>query len=258
MARSNQSNHQNKTINTQKDSALRSQQVQELEDYINITYGILDNILQILDTENVPVMQIIPYLAILSKKLKVILPTLSKKPDDFMRKTKNYFKKTPNDIEKLHRDFLEEGKEERPVGHLGVFYQNLGITACTLENYSNFESNFSFNNGSILEIHDYFRTRGNVSFNDLFQLINTLASQDFVELNKFRLKESLGKMKEMDAHLVKTNKTNRNESNLSKFFSSPFPPVMPKPMPMGNILLPLAARENASVTLREKRVFTGK
>ena len=94
MARSNQSNYQNKTINTQIDSALRSQQVQELEDYINITYGILDNILQILDTENVPVMQIIPCLAILSKKLKMILSTLSKKPDDFMRETKNYFKKT--------------------------------------------------------------------------------------------------------------------------------------------------------------------
>ena len=93
MARSNQSNYQNKTINTQIVSALRSQQVQELEDYINITYDILDNILQILDTENVPVMQIIPCLAILSKKVKVILPILSKKTDDFMRKTKNYLKK---------------------------------------------------------------------------------------------------------------------------------------------------------------------
>ena len=94
MARSNQSNYQNKTINTQIVAALRSQQVQELEDYINITYDILDNILQILDTENVPVMQIIPCLAILSKKLKMILSTLSKKPDDFMRETKNYLKKT--------------------------------------------------------------------------------------------------------------------------------------------------------------------
>ena len=40
----------------------------ELEDSINITYGILDNISQILDTENVSVTQIIPCLAILSKK----------------------------------------------------------------------------------------------------------------------------------------------------------------------------------------------
>ena len=85
-------------------------------------------------------------------------------------------------------------------------------------------------------MHDYFRTRGNVSFNDLSQLVNTLSSQDFAGLDKFRLKESLGKMKEMHAHLVKTNKTNRNESNLSKFFSSPFPPAMPKPMPIRNIL----------------------
>ena len=61
--------YQNKTINTLTVSALRSQQVQvELEDSINITYGILDNISQILDTENVSVTQIIPCLAILSKK----------------------------------------------------------------------------------------------------------------------------------------------------------------------------------------------
>ena len=74
--------HQNKTINTLIVSALRSQQVQvELEDSINITYGILDNIFQIFDTENVSIMQIIPCLAILmkkKKKMKVILSTLSK------------------------------------------------------------------------------------------------------------------------------------------------------------------------------------
>ena len=81
-----------------------------------------------------------------------------KKPHNFIRKTKNYLKKTPNELETLHPDFLEEGKEERPAGHVGVFCQNLGITAYTLENYCNFKSNFSFNNGSILEIHEFFRT----------------------------------------------------------------------------------------------------
>ena len=91
MACSNQNNYQSKTINTQIVSALGSQQVEELEDSINITYGILENIFQI--WENVPVMQIIPCLAILSKKVNVILPTLSKKPNNFMRKTKNYLKK---------------------------------------------------------------------------------------------------------------------------------------------------------------------
>ena len=60
----------------------------------------------------------------------------------------------------LHPDFLEEGKEERPVGHVGVFCQNLGITVYTLEIYSNFKSNFTFNNRSILEIHDFFRIWG--------------------------------------------------------------------------------------------------
>ena len=61
---------QNKTINTLIDSALRVQEVQvELEDSINITYGVLDTIFKMLDTEKVPVTQIIPCLAILSKKM---------------------------------------------------------------------------------------------------------------------------------------------------------------------------------------------
>ena len=62
--------NQNKTINTPIVSALTSQQVQVelLEDSINITYRILDKVFQILDTENVPVIQTIPCLTILSKK----------------------------------------------------------------------------------------------------------------------------------------------------------------------------------------------
>ena len=49
-----------------------------------------------------------------------------------------------------------------------------------MENYSNFNSKFSFNNGSIFEIHGYFRTSGNDTSNDLSQLINTLSNQDFL------------------------------------------------------------------------------
>ena len=73
--------YQNKTINTLIVSALRSQQVQvELEDSINITYGILDNIFQILGTENVPVTQIIPCLAILlKKKIESVISNIVKK-----------------------------------------------------------------------------------------------------------------------------------------------------------------------------------
>ena len=89
--------YQNKTINTLIVSALRSQQVQvELEDSINITYGILDNIFQILDTENVPVTQITPCLAILlkkKKKMEVLSPTLSKSQKLSVpgRKVKKFF-----------------------------------------------------------------------------------------------------------------------------------------------------------------------
>ena len=78
--------NQNKHIYKYPVSVLRSQQVQvELQNSINITYGILD-IYQILETENVPVKEIIPCLAILAKKVKMALPTLSKKPHNFMRK----------------------------------------------------------------------------------------------------------------------------------------------------------------------------
>ena len=37
------------------------------------------------------------------------------KPHNFMRKTKKYQKKPPNDLEKLHPDFSEEEKEERQL-----------------------------------------------------------------------------------------------------------------------------------------------
>ena len=68
---------------------------------------------------------------------------------------------------------------------MSVFCQNLDITAYTLENYSSFSSKFSFNNGSIFEIHDYFRTRGNACFNNLSQQTNTLSNQDFAGLDNF-------------------------------------------------------------------------
>ena len=126
---------------------------------------------------------------------------------------------------------------------MGVFCQNLGITAYTLENYSNFKSNISFNNGSILEIHDYLRTGGNASLNNLSQIINTLSNQDFAGLDKFRLGESQGKI---SVQLLKINKNNRNESSMSDFLSSPFSPAMP----MGNTSL--AAGENTSLTLDKR------
>ena len=73
------------------------------------------------------------------------------------------------------------------AGHVGFFCQNLGITAYTLENYSNFKNKFLFNNGSILEINDYFndRSRVNVSFTELSEIITTLSNQDFAGLDIF-------------------------------------------------------------------------
>ena len=87
--------NQNKHINTLVVSVLRSQQVQaELQNSINFTYVILDNIFQILDAENVPAKQIIPCLAILSQKSENDIANFVKKTHNFIRKTKSYLKKT--------------------------------------------------------------------------------------------------------------------------------------------------------------------
>ena len=112
-----------------------------------------------------------------------------------MKKTKNYLKKNPNDIEKLHPDFSEERKGEISAGHVGVSFQNLGFTAYTLENYSYVKNKFVFKSGSILEINDYYSNRSR-SFTELCKIVNTLSNQDFAGLDKFRLRTSLEKIKE--------------------------------------------------------------
>ena len=95
----------------------------ELEGSINIVYGILHHIFQILDTEDVPIKQIIPCLAILLQKSENDIANIIKKNRcNFVRKTKNYLKKPPNDLEKLHPDFSEEGKEERQLD-MGFFLE---------------------------------------------------------------------------------------------------------------------------------------
>ena len=167
--------------NTKIVSALRTRNhhVELKEDPINITYGLLDQIYKVLDEKDISAKQIIPCLATLSKNSENVIV---KKPHNFVKKTKNCLKKKPNDLEKLHPDFSEKGTEEMSAGHVGVFCQNLGITAYTLENYYNFKNKFLFSNGSILEINDYYdsnKSRGNVSFTELSEIINTLSSQDF-------------------------------------------------------------------------------
>ena len=57
-----------------------------------------------------------------------------------------------------------------------VVCQNL---VYTLKNYSNFKNNVLLNNGSILEINNCFRTRGNVSFTELSEIKNILSDPRF-------------------------------------------------------------------------------
>ena len=83
--------------------------------------------------------------------------------------------------------FQREGKKKDLLG-MWVFFAKIQVSqhSYTLQNYSNFKSNFSFNSNRSREIHD-FRTRGNASYNDLSQLINTLSNKDFTCLDKFKL-----------------------------------------------------------------------
>ena len=94
----------------------------------------MDQIFKILDEEDISEKPVIPCLANLSKKSETDIPNI-------VSKFKNHLKITPNDLEKLHPVFSEEGKEEVPTG-VWVFCQNLGITVYVLENYSNFKRNF--------------------------------------------------------------------------------------------------------------------
>ena len=127
--------NQNKKIT----SALRTRihQVELEVDPINIAYGILNQTFKVIDEEDVSAKQLILWLATLSKKSE----KHCQKPHNFVKKTRNCLKKPPNDLEKLQPDFSEEGNEKMFAGWVGVFYQNIGITAYTLENYSKFKNN---------------------------------------------------------------------------------------------------------------------
>ena len=141
-----------------------------------------------------------------------------------------------------------------PTGHMGVFCKNLVITAYTLENYFNFKNKFLFNNGSILEINDYCnnRSRGNVSFTELSEIIITLSRFCWVGLDKIRLRGCLGKIKEMRVKMNIINKSNRNENCMSDFFSSPFSPVMAK------LATASSAGVSASLTLNKRESLESK
>ena len=79
-------------------------------------------------------------------------------------------------------------KEERPAGHVNVFCQNL---VYTLEFFFNFKNNVLLTNGSILEINDYYRTRGNVNFTELSEIKITLSNQNFAGLDNFNKLDNL-------------------------------------------------------------------
>ena len=92
------------------------------------------------------------------------------------------------------------------------------------------------------------KSRGNVTFTELSEIINALSSQDFAGMDKFRLRERLRNIKEMRVKINKTKKCKRNDSYMSDFLTSPFSLVMGD-LSAGSS----SAGESASLTLDKKR-----
>ena len=78
---------------------------------MDIVYGNLHHILQILDTEDVPVKQIIPCLAILLQKSENDIANIIKKPHNFVRETKNYLQKTEMTLRNYIKISQRKGKK---------------------------------------------------------------------------------------------------------------------------------------------------
>ena len=115
-----------------------------------------------------------------------ILPTSSAHHHhNFVRKSENHLKTSPEWPWEIISRFLRR-KKRKTCWVCGCFLPKSRYHSIYLRNYSNFRGKFSFNNGSILEIHNYFRTRQNASFNDLYELINILSNQDFAGLDKIK------------------------------------------------------------------------
>ena len=145
-------------------------------------------------------------------------------------------------------------KQKCPLGMWVFLPKSKYITAYTLENFSYFKNKFLFINGNILEINDYYnKSRRNASFTQLSEIINTLSNQDLAELDKFRLRKNLGKIKEMRVKLNKINKSNRNESSVSDFLSSPFFSHV-----MANLAAGRSAGESASLILDKRESLESK
>ena len=83
----------------------------EFEDSIYITYGILDYIFQMLDTEDANVKQIMRYLTTLSQKSENDIAKHYQEKHNFMTKTKNYLKKLQITLRNYIQFSQKKGKE---------------------------------------------------------------------------------------------------------------------------------------------------
>ena len=115
----------------------------------NIACGILDHLFQIVDTEDIPIKQVIPCFAALSEKSENDIAKIIKKPHNFVWKTKSYLKKTQVTLRSYIQISQQKDKKKgsRACGcflpksrYHGIYFKKLFQ-----------KSKLSFNNGVFLK-----------------------------------------------------------------------------------------------------------
>ena len=133
-------------------------------------------------------------LANLSNKSGDLIVNIGKKPHDFVKKNQWTTLKKPKWSWEVTSRFIS--KVRRNVCcRCGCFLPKSRYSGIYFRKLFYFKNKFLFINGSILETNDYFnnRSRENVIFSELSEVITTLSNQDFAGLDKFRLLDKKNK-----------------------------------------------------------------
>ena len=113
--------HYNQNTNIISALRTRNHQVELKEDPINITYGLLDQIVRVLDEENISTNQIIPCLATLSKKSENVIANIVKKPHNFVKKKLKTTFKTTQMILRNYIQISQKKKQKKCLLGMWVF-----------------------------------------------------------------------------------------------------------------------------------------
>ena len=133
-------------------------------------------------------------MANLSNKSGDLIVNIVKKPHDFVKKKQWTTLKKPKWSWEVISRFIR--KVRRNVcWRCGCFLPKCRYRGIYFRKLFYFKNKFLFNNGSTLQINDYFnnRSRENVIFTELSEVITTPSNQDFAGLDIFRLLDKKNK-----------------------------------------------------------------